>query len=268
VLDNPVTTGELNVRFCDPVVVAAVARVIVPGVEPIEATVSPAGIPVPVKCSPTFSLAARLNVRLVVPAGPPGLVAVAFWLRVMAEGELIAETVVPVGMPVPETGSPTNRLVVLEKLVTDADPLVVWPPKTVVIPVTVVDPLVSVPGKLRVFSVPVKLTVFSVPVKLRLFSVPVRVVPAPGEVDAGVAPLMKTAAYAGVSVEPIACRKETVREFAKASYTAVTAVGLAEPGFTRSSRPSKLGRSLDLARALRRAFLDGSSSRQKRPIML
>ena len=202
VLDSPVTTGELNVRLLDPLAVAAVVRVIVPAVEPIEAIVSPAGMPVPVTYSPTYRVAAKLNVRLVPPAGPPGLVAVAFWLRVMAVAELIAEIVVPVGMPVPETGSPTTRARRARQSSNRWRSAGRLPVKTVVSPVTVVDPLVVVPVKLAVFSVPVKLTVFSVPVKLVVFSVPVRAVPAPGRRGRCrlVARSMKTAAYAGVSV--------------------------------------------------------------------
>jgi hypothetical protein len=220
VLDSPVTTGELNVRVFAPVVVAAVASVIVPAVEPIEATVSPAGIPVPVTDSPASRPAAALNVRFV-----PPLFAVAFWLRVMAEDELITEIVVPAGIPVPESGSPTKRLLVLGSPVTEGDPLVVLPLSTVVSPVTDVDPLVSVPVKLAVctvpvkvglFRVPVKVLAWSVPVKLRECSVPVRAVPAPGAAVAGSLSLMKTAAYSGTSLEPIAIWKETLRVCAAA----------------------------------------------------
>ena len=47
--------------------------------------------------------------------------AVAFWLSVICEPELIAEIVVPAGMPVPVTDSPTKRFAVLDSPVTTGE---------------------------------------------------------------------------------------------------------------------------------------------------
>ena len=118
--------------------------------ETIAAMVVPEGIPVPETPSPTDRCRTNRKSGSFHHQAHQGCSVVAFWLRVRDVFELIAEMVVPLGMPVPETGSPTTRPVVVfpgPLKVTLGDPLVVVPVKTVCIPVTVGDPLVVVPVK-------------------------------------------------------------------------------------------------------------------------
>src|SRR5271166_3808699 len=124
-----------KVKSADALAIAAWLRVM----DEDESTwviVVPSGMSAPETGSPTYRLAVLANPVTVVvlfsvpiSAGPsPKKVrlaeplAVAAWLRVSDDEELIRAMVVPAAMPLPETGSPTNNPVVLARPVTEVEP--------------------------------------------------------------------------------------------------------------------------------------------------